>query len=732
MKYIHSLYIGLLSLLFIGCQEEQLNNMQTGGFQISLQDVAADITTKTLPENLEGPLVSNFQLKITNEVSGTSIYNGAYTSNLIPASTGIYTISATHGDNPPLAKDDPYYKGDTTGVELEEDQVASVELKCRVANALASVVYTSEAMFKEVFTDYGVKVGIGNLTVDLENGTTESAYYQAGSIPTFTFVGTLKGNGKEVTKVLEDTKLSDPSTFAAGQHCKITLSLSTTTAGVNLDIEKVEATPVTITATIPMEWLPKPKVSATGFDENKTLTIYETVAPDAASIDFEVAQPLQDLSFTLNFEDEQFTSLNKDYQLSTMTDEEKIALSDAGITLPLIGSNEPKITFSQAFNARLLSKNDDDGVVENTITINSVQANNRENKDEAPLTYTIAVHKPEFTVDVLDGNVWSKTFTAEEISVSEDKGNLETIKKNLVYQYQESDGIWQDFGNQDARQQVFAEHPQNRNYKVRALYRNVLASNEVDVELEEPKALPNGNMDAWTDTTRTTSWWVFGTKYADQPFFEPWNSSVEQWWDTNSTITMPTSITATGINFKCFPTTTFKTPGYEETGKAAVIRTINVNNANTSGTHFGDNVRGILYAGTTSSDGNLSEGRPWNSRPTQLSFKYQYSSYNNERFGVYIELYADGNSSPIATGSYESVNGESKTNFTQQNINLEYSNLELKPSTIKIKFCSVAINDNPSIKQDVQVNVPEGSSNYYNVHGGSVLTVDDISLIYDK
>lgn len=732
MKYIHSLYIGLLSLLFIGCQEEQLNNMQTGGFQISLQDVAADITTKMLPENLEDPVVSNFQLKITNEVSGTSIYDGAYISDLIPASTGVYSIMATHGDNPTLAKDDPYYKGDTTGVELEEDQVASVELKCRVANALASVVYTSEAMFKEVFTDYGVKVGIGNLTVDLENGTTESAYYQAGSMPTFTFVGTLKGNGKEVTKVLEDPKLTDPSTFAAGQHCKITLSLSTTTAGVNLDIEKVEATPVTITATIPMEWLPAPKVSATGFDENKTLTIYETVAPDAASIDFEVAQPLQDLSFTLNFEDEQFTSLNKDYQLSTMTDEEKIALSDAGITLPLIGSNEPKITFSQAFNARLLSKNEDDGVVENTITINSVQANNRENKDEVPLTYTIAVHKPEFTVNVLEGNIWSKTFTAEEISVSEGKGNLETIKKNLVYQYQEADGIWQDFGNQDARQQVFAEHPQNRNYKVRALYRNVLASNEVEVELEEPKALPNGNMDEWTETTRTTSWWVFGTKYADQPFFEPWNSSVEQWWDTNSIITMPTSITATGINFKCFPTTTFKTPGYEETGKAAVIRTINVNNANTSGTHFGDNIRGILYAGTTSSDGNLSEGRPWNSRPTQLSFKYQYSSYDNEHFGVYIELYADGNSSPIATGSYESVNGESKTNFTQQSINLEYSNLELKPSIIKIKFCSVAINDEPAIQKNVQVNVPEGSSNYYNVHGGSVLTVDDISLIYDK
>ncbi|CDE62903.1 putative uncharacterized protein [Parabacteroides sp. CAG:409] len=708
MKYIHSLYIGLLSLLFIGCQEEQLNNMQTGGFQISLQDVAADITTKTLPENLEDPVVSNFQLKITNEVSGTSIYNGAYTSNLIPASTGVYSITATHGDNPTLAKDNPYYKGDTTGVELEEDQVASVELKCRVANALASVVYTSEAMFKEVFTDYGVKVGIGTLMVDLENGTTESAYYQAGSIPTFTFVGTLKGNGKEVTKVLEDTKLTDPSTFAAGQHCKITLSLSTTTAGVNLDIEKVEATPVTITATIPMEWLPAPKVSATGFDENKTLTIYETVAPDAASIDFEVAQPLQDLSFTLNFEDEQFTSLNKDYQLSTMTDEEKIALSDAGITLPLIGSNEPKIAFSQAFNARLLSKND--GVVNNKITINSVQANNRENKDEAPLTYIIAVHKPEFSVSVLPGNIWTKEFIAEEITVEEGKGDLGIIKKDLVYQYQDSDGEWKNCSNQDSRQQIFAEHPQHRNYKVRALYRNVLASNEVDVELEEPKALPNGNMEEWISSTRYK-----------QPYYQPWSN--EAWWDTNNNETMSKSY-LTYPNYKCFPTTTYTDGGVS--GKAVVIRSVAVNGWNSEVMGEGK-TRGVFYAGSTSEDGTMTEGREWFSRPSQLTFMYQYDSYDNEHFGVYVELISqDG--TIIASGQFVSTQGVSISNFEKVEVPLNYMDSSLKAGKIKIRFVSVADGESVSTRKQT-ISIPAGS---YKIYGGSALTVDDITLVYDK
>lgn len=722
--------MALIASLGYSCQhDESLGVEAITGFKIALVDEPSVTETRSTPQELGKPTTDNFTLKIVNSASGKSIYDAGYTKDIIKASAGVYDVTTSFGDNAVLAFDAPYYEGKKEDIAIEEGDTASVTVECAVANALASVTFEDSEKFKELYSSYAVEVAVENSSLKLEDGDKRSAYYRADSKPTFTFKGVLKANGKSVEAELEDKILSDPATFAAKAHCRLTLALKEMVPGIIPTIVKTEVDTVTVSETIPVEWLPAPKINATGFDENKSLTIYETGDAASASIDFTVSQPLQDLSFTLNFADENLSALNKTYQLSTMTDEEKIALSDAGITLPLIGSNDPKITFPDTFISKLQSQNN--SVVNNTITINSVTANNRSNTDGAQ-TYTIAVHKPEFSVSVLPGNIWSKEFTVEEITVEEGKGNLEKIKENLVYQYQDADGNWNNCSNQDTRQQIFAEHPQNRNYKVRALYRGSLVSNEIDVEMEEPKALPNGNMDAWTETTRTTSWWVFGTKYADQPFFEPWNVTVEQWWDTNNIITMPTSITATGINFKCFPTTTFKTPGYGQMGKAAVIRTINVNNANTSGTHFGDNIRGILYAGTTSSDGNLSEGRPWNSRPTQLSFKYQYSSYDNERFGVYVELYADGNSSPIATGTYESINGESKTEFTSYTIKLEYSNLELKPSTIKIKFCSVAINDDPAVQKDVSVNVPEGSDKYYNVHGGSVLTIDDISLVYDK
>lgn len=718
--------MALIASLGYSCQhDESLGVEAITGFKIALVDEPSVTETRSTPQELGKPTTDNFTLKIVNSASGKSIYDAGYTKDIIKASAGVYDVTTSFGDNAVLAFDAPYYEGKKEDIAIEEGDTASVTVECAVANALASVTFEDSEKFKELYSSYAVEVAVENSSLKLEDGDKRSAYYRANSKPTFTFKGVLKANGKSVEAELEDKILSDPATFAAKAHCRLTLALKEMVPGIIPTIVKTEVDTVTVSETLPMEWLPAPKVSATGFSENRTLDVYET-APTEASIDFDLSSPLQDIDFSVNFADENLQSLNGDYTLSALTYEQRLDFINAGIDIPIIGEDKPSVRFSKTLTGALLATNE--GVVNNVFTLKSVKANDRTNADGA-LTYTIATHKPEFTVSVLPGNIWTKEFTVEEITVEEGKGNLEEIKKSLVYQYQEN-GEWKDCDNQDSRQQVFAEHPSNRNYKVRALYRGALASNEVDVEMEEPKALPNGNMDEWTESTRDVKYLWITYK---QPFFEPWNDSTEQWWNTNSIQTMPTSFDIiNSVNFASFPTVTYLISGDNNQEKSAVIRTINFGKSNSSIAAVGDNTRGILYAGTTSSDGTLSEGRPWNSRPTQLSFKYQYSSYDNERFGVYVELYADGNSSPIATGTYESINGESKTEFTSYTIKLEYSNLELKPSIIKIKFCSVAINDDPAVQKNVSVNVPEGSDKYYNVHGGSVLTIDDISLVYDK
>ena len=728
MRYIKAIYIGLIGMLLAGCQADQWESIE-GGFQITLRDEIT-VTTKSTPAELGKPTTDKFKLKIVNEVTNNAAYDGAYKSGTIPAAAGTYTVTATFGENPVLALDDPYYKGDTTGVKVEEGQTTSITLNCKVANALATIFYADTAKFDEMYSSYGVEVKVNNYSVTIGDGTKESAYYQAGSKPTFTFKGVLKGNNKEISKILEDDLLSSASTFEARKHCKLTLSMEATASGLVPTINKAEATTVTINETIPMEWLPAPKVSSTGFDENKTLTIYETVAPNAASIDFEVAQPLQDLSFTLNFEDEQFTSLNKDYQLSTMTDEEKIALSDAGITLPLIGSNEPKITFSQAFNARLLSKND--GVVNNKITINSVQANNRENKDEAPLTYIIAVHKPEFSVSVLPGNIWTKEFTAEEIVVEDGKGDLETIKKGLVYQYQEADGIWQDFGNQDARQQVFAEHPLNRNYKVRALYRNVLASNEVDVELESQDQLQNSGMEDWyIETKKKSGTWPFEDKtyYTFHPYTT--GAANSSWWDTNNDKAQGGTY-ALGIWYEgCFASCVSYTEDAHSGSKAALMYLSGCGDgkANTSGTYVGGAMVGSLFIG--SYNGGIVQGHDFGVRPTALTFWYKYKPYNSDAFKVVISL--KNGEKEIATGTYEPTAYSSEDiEYQQASVKFNYSVENEKATTICVQF--LASNKTELSKNDFNMGttITYPVIGNWTVHMGSILKIDDISLVYDK
>ena len=735
MKYIKSIYIGLVGMLMAACQTEQWEAPQ-GGLCITLaEDVS--ISTKSTPAELGKPTAEKFTLNIVKESTGESLYSGVYTSQPIPASTGTYTVTATYGTDYAIALDSPYYKGEATGVEVEANQPTPVTLTCKVANALASIVYGEGQIdkFNDLFSTYGVEVKAGNSSVTIgRNGSTaQSAYYRAGSTPTFTFKGTLKESNKNVSMEITSDQLTADA-FQAGQHCKLTLSLKPAIAGAIITVEKVEVETVTILETIPVEWLPAPKINATGFDENKTLTVYETGDATSASIDFTVSQPLQDLSFTLNFADENLNALNKTYQLSTMTDEEKIALSDAGITLPLIGSSDPKITFPDTFIAKLQSQNN--GVVNNTITINSVTANNRTNADGAQ-TYTIAVHKPEFSVSVLPGNIWSKEFTVEEITVEEGKGNLEKIKENLVYQYQDADGSWKDCSNQDTRQQIFAEHPQNRNYKVRALYRGSLASNEASLELESQTQLENSGME---------DWFLAETDWEFPNYIPRISSNTTEYWDTNNEFTFRYNIPWPkdwyDSSYNGFPAVSYSTTNKHTGNRSAELRNTAAGPAGTSSVVYDNNrIAGMLfygnYTGTTSTslaDGNIDieEGRSFNVRPTKLSFWYTYEPYNgNEQdtYEVIIRIFdADGNI--IGEGNHTS--NQQITSWSNQTIDITYKNDYVEKAT-KIYVCFQSSNaDQGKVPYEKKREITLSDSGNYTTHYGSILRIDDISLIYDK
>ena len=724
MNKVKFLVAAILSVLFVACSEEEnLSQTSKTGFQISLTE-SVKVDSRSTPAELGKPLISQFNLKITNQVTGRESYNGSY-KDFISAAAGMYTIEAECGDDLELALDNPYYKGSVEDVTLENGESKSVKVICTVANALASVVFDNSGVdsFDEQFSSYGikVKVGISNTTIG-NNG--KSAYYRAGSKPTFAFVGTLK-NGTPIEEVpLEDAKLSESETFGAGQHCVITLKLREANSGAHVEISKVEVDKATINETVPMEWLPKPKVEAEGFDENNTLTFVETEQKQAA-LNLNLSSALQDMKFKFNFEDKQFIGkLLKEEYLKP----ESIDLSN------------------------LLAKIQTNAGVTTTNTIEiDVKANNRWSSEdtEANRTYKIVCNKPEFSVSVKPENCWAWEFTVDEISVT--KGDAEKIKSNLVYQYYDgtnwvdcSDGMTQKFAVDESRKNIYLEdEPKERTYQVRALYRGVIASAESTATLEEPWQLPNGDMEEWYWSQIHEDSWL-NVFDSDTYTVYPWAENNSSFWNTNNDFTTRNRGTFSNI-YNSFPAVSFIDESHSDNWAVELRNTGNGRgNTQPSNVLEMNKVAGELFIGdinifTGGTDAipsgdkyTITEGRTFSARPTALKFWYKYIPLNSDTWRVKLKL-IDNEGNTIIEKEIES--SETQSAWKEAIVTLDYQQSSFYAKCSKIYICfssTITTGDNMQYEKSNCTIWLDNERTFEDVWHGSTLTIDDISLVYDK
>lgn len=742
MNKVKFLVAAILSVLFVACSEEEnLSQTSKAGFQISLTE-SVKVDSRSTPAELGKPLISQFNLKITNQVTERESYNGSY-KDFISAAAGMYTIEAECGDDLELALDNPYYKGSVENVTLENGESKSVKVICTVANALASVVFDNNGIdsFDEQFSSYGIKVKVGTSSTTIGNNG-KSAYYRAGSKPTFTFVGTLK-NGTPIEEVpLEDAKLSESETFGAGQHCVITLKLREANSGAHVEISKVEVDKVTINETIPMEWLPKPKVEAEGFDENNTLTFVETEQKQAA-LNLNLSSALQDMKFKFNFQDEQFAALDKEktYQLSIA--EDKAAIETAlGITLPDVGDKPESIDLSN-----LLAKLQTNAGVTTTNTIEiDVKANNRwsseakEGEEASNLKYTLTCNKPEFSIAVQPENCWSREFTVDEVTVS-GNADAEKIKANLKYQYYNGTD-WVDCTTREAvvgRTQQFADAAEDiatKIYRVRALYRGVIASDEVEATLETPMQLPNSKMEEWSYTKDDVGWGGF-----DYYTFYPYQEGISDiWWATNNQRSQD------GVKFGALSYKGSFAPcvSYAENIKPNGNRSALIYTSGHGG-HYsstGDFLyeesafAGSLFIGkyNWNRDNNpmetINKGHNFSVRPSAFEFWYKYQPKNEDQFKVYIEL--KNGDEIIASGEFIPTASSSDTDWVKGTISIPYPEDAKIATSIYIQFLSTTKTSFSKSDFDRNKSFSFPMMPNWHVHMGSMLYIDDLNLVYDK
>ena len=758
-RYIHLIGLWILALAMVGCQEEEDSALTDGtGLLISLTN-DVEVTTKSTPKELGEPLKQKFKLKVVNDATPSlKYYEGNYKEGLkVSTPEGRFRLTAEYGTNPILALNDPYYKGDTIA-EVEKGKTTSVSISCKVANALTSVVFgksTEGQDFTADFSDYRVDVFVEEdenhtyvAPVEIkDNG--KSAYYRAGTIPTFTFVGTVRETGKPYTFKLENDQLKNAANFAAGKHCKIILTMAKAEAGLKVEVSKVEVERVVIKETIPLEWLPKPKLEASEAFENNTLSIVETQTVSDALVKLNTATGLQDLKMKFHFTDEPFASLNdKEYLLSNA--EDKAAIEALGIQLPTIGEKGQVIDFTSVVN-KLLTNNGE--TTENTVELD-VKSNNRWSSEDtkANQVYTLRCENPGIMVSVDERNCWSREFTIDEITLPDgSKADIKKIKANLVYQYYDG-SEWKECAsreNKKGRLQQFAakaEEIANKEYKVRALYRGAVASvSDVTATLEEPTQLPNSDMEEWTESGVARSIITYN----------PWNSTSSSFWQTNNSYTTRyvsnSGFLKAGSNpYNCFPAVSYVVGGHRG-NRAAEIRSTASGRGNTLPSNVLplNKVAGELFTGnvTVSQGGTAAtpkgdkytvdtNGRSFSSRPTSLVFWYKYLPINNDTWKAEIIL-MDADHNTLA--SEKLTKSEKINDWTTVQLDLNYAE-----NKVYAKCCYIYIVFSSTITTGEAMQYKEYDSYNLWVNNslkkfddtkcwiGSILTIDDISLIYDK
>lgn len=717
IRKINKFYYCLFSLFFLAsCQEETLMD-KTAGFQITLSDEVT-VTTKSTPAELGEPTTDKFKLKIVNEATNNAAYDGAYKSGTIPASAGTYTITATFGSNPVLALDDPYYKGEKTDVVVKDGETKSVNISCTVANALASVVFPDATEMAKIYQSYWVKVAVESYSTKLEPNSTKSAYFQAGKEVAFYFEGT-KLNGQSVSAKLGHEDL--PTTFEAADHYKLTLTFND---DLSLDISKVEAETVTISETIPMEWLPKPKVEAEGFEGNK-LSFVET-ENKTASIKLVTATALQDLKLKFNFEDEQFiSSLPKEEYVLSNTGDKQAVETALGITLPEIGTTDANLDLSP-----LLAKlQTNAGVPTNNSIEIDAKANNRWSSEdqEANRTYTLVCNKPEFTVSAYPGNIWTKEFTMNALMENQvTKGDFSKLSEKMEYQFSPNGVSEWTYLDEDLRK---ADLEPGTTYYIRGVYRGEICSDPVAVSTYPIIELENGGLEGARITIGTD-----GKIGQDRGARYAWDG-----WATTNPLTTPNChAVAYAHNSRSGVRPTTDKPNTSQGTNAIRVITIGYGYGSTY-KNQNNFIHSELFLGTDPEEenDNRTYGISYTSHPTGIGFYYKcISNVGNDFSEAKIEIYHENEL--LGSGVFQTG---AKSNYEYKKLDIEYiendENLKLEPTKIVVIFKSGTksnLSQSDLKKMFGSDNFITGNTNTTAdcMWRGNELFIDDISLIYDK
>lgn len=721
MRWFSSLLLLLCGMWLGGCQQEDdfRSSAQTG-FQITLTDEADQAYSRKTPAELlpagllDGSMISKFRLRVVDVATKKVAYVGKCAESVL-VKEGTYNLKATYGVNPVIALDAPYYEGTLENQQVVTGQMTSASITCSVANALLSVNYNEESL-KKAYEDYSVTVSVDNQSVEIDSTGEKSAYFQANSSVKLVFHGHLAGTGKEVSYDIVEPEGGKFTNIPAKTHVKVTLRIAEEVAsGVGISIEKLEVSTVSVTETLPLEFLPKPKLESEGFVNNE-LSFAETEKKPAV-INLKLSSPLQDIKLIFNSTDTIFDGLedDKEYLLSKAVD--SAAVASLGITLPEIGATTGSLDFTSLI-PQLMT--DAGNTVASTIEVD-VKANNRWASEDkaANRVYTLKCNKPIFHVSVYPGNIWTKEFTMNPLIAEEvEAGNYELLSQKMTYQFSmDGETGWTNLGD-DLRK---ADLQPGGTYYVRGVYRGVINSEATEVKTYEALSIPNSTLDEGYSTTYPKN---------DNPLYT-FNGG---WIGTRNSLTCHSD----GVN--AFYVSKSSTLPISDNGSTvAHLMTIGWGAGNTCdfGNKFGSVINhvsaGLVCVGDYEASNDTIYAKAASIRPTSLNFTYKASPYNGDEYLVEIALVNISNGIETVIGDAKLTSGEAVSSYRTSSIEVKYHDefKHLPITHIRVVFKSGIKEDKDHLEDKFRdASFWDGYTNAYLI--GSQFWLDSFSLVYDK
>ena len=743
------------AVLLSACTEGQLavpSSEEQGGVVIML---SSDESTNAVPSMKAGggdassetdlPDIDDFEVEIYSLSSGWRLYRDTYANTVgktIALNAGEYRLLAQHGDSLGIGFNSIWYAADTQftvhGQTTEEISAVAKMSKVKVA-----IEYGPNLMQK--YSQYHSRVrldGSSSRYLRFEKDETRAGYLPAGSLG-YEFYVNVEGDWMYYPAAPVECSPNDFITF----HVELDLgsgSLKVVTVRVDDSMEEVLNE-----ETIPAEAAPKdpPAITLSGFDDNNSYSFIEADGAALAQADIVAKGGIK--SCVLGIESEYLSALgvpaSVDLTASESLDDAVVeALRSVGMRWPrsMEGVRFANVDFTSSAD---VLKYDKEASVpfSGTFTLTVTDELDR----QAAATFTVTNNEPETPAFApAEGNAFAKRFKGFTASIT--KGNPAAIgiqystdgtDWTTVYPESVSDGT-----------ATFADitglAPETQ-YQVRAIYNENedYATVPVTLTTEAAAQVGNAGFEEWHSVRLYHQSVLWATNDIYGYYFWP-ESALEEsrWWDTSNGTTTPDPGSSSVWDYRSasgvVPTadegntasyhlrthdgqSSLTTEGHN--GNAVEIATVGWGTGNSwisESSTPSNRTAGCLVMGTYGSE---NYGKDFSSRPTSVTFWYKYHSYNGETTTPYVELF-DVDNNRVGYGSMQIT--DSAYSYVQARIDIGYTSLS-KAVRMTVVFPSTD-SSSPSTKA-VQGSYSAFAGYLDSRHIGSILTVDDVELIYE-